>query len=250
MIEELRAGLEHVAGQLPAAEAAKLRQAAADPARLERVLAHLEMVGEANKTMNLTAIKDPQGMVVKHAVDGAAAVAMMPEQAATWLDVGTGAGFPGLTVASLLPDTKVTLMDSIQKKLQFCSRVAEALFPPQNRPITLWGRAEDLAQQKQHREQYDVVTARAVAALPVLSEYALPFVRVGGTLIAMKGPGAAAEMAQAQRAIALLGGGEPRVVTFMLPNDLGERTLIVIPKIKRTPHEYPRKAGTPERKPL
>ena len=201
---------------------------------------YAELLVEWNEKMNLTAITDPVGIAVKHFADSVSAVPLLPEQEGiAVIDVGTGAGFPGIPLAIVRPDIHLTLLDSLNKRLTFLSEVCRELGIT---ATTVHARAEEGAQKPELRERFDVATARAVAALPVLSEYCLPYVKVGGRFIAMKGPESEAECAQAKRAIALLGGGKPICHALQLTAD-GEtldRRLFVIEKQKPTPKAYPR----------
>lgn len=228
---------------------------AARESTLAAIGKHLAMVREWNERVNLTAITEERDMVLKHAIDSVtalAAVSLVPGLKV--LDVGTGAGFPGVVLKCVEPQAHVVLLESLQKRCKFLEAVGEEVIstlesPPGSYEV-VWGRAEDAGQRPELREGFDLVVARAVAELRVLSEYCLPFVRVGGTFLAMKGPGAQEEIAGAARAIEVLGGrlGESREIE--LPEDAGRRTLIVINKVRSTPKSYPRKAGTPAKSPL
>jgi 16S rRNA (guanine527-N7)-methyltransferase len=216
-----------------------------------KVLRHLDLVSMWNEQVNLTAVTDPQEMIWKHAVDSATLFrAANPAHGGTLLDVGTGAGFPGVVAKALRPDLRVTLLETLQKRCRFLEAVGEEFFPGDPGYRVLWSRAEDAGQDPAHREQYDLVTARAVAELRILLEYCLPFVKLGGQFVAMKGPGADQEIASASAALSILGGEIIAVERFSLPGGAGERTLITVKKVKPTPKPYPRKAGTPAKKPL
>jgi 16S rRNA (guanine527-N7)-methyltransferase len=176
------------------------------------------------------------------------------------IDVGSGAGFPGLVLKIAYPHLQVTLLDSLEKRLRFSERVGEALGLEGIRPVH--ARAEDAAappgrrsrrgsvQPPHLRERFDVVTARAVARLQVLVEWSLPFARVGGCFVAMKGPDVGEEVGEARKAIARLGGGEPQVRTFQLPGANVGRSLVRIDKVKPTPLDLPRPPGTARKTPL
>lgn len=203
---------------------------------------------EWNEKMNLTAITDEQGVYFKHFYDS---MTLLPvnqfKREGTLLDVGAGAGFPSLPVLLAAPDLHVTVLDSLNKRIKFLNELAGALGVEQNFRA-VHGRAEDFA--KDWREQYDQVTARAVARLNVLAEFCLPYVKVGGHFIAMKGPDADNEISEAKRAFNVLGGKVVEVIKTTLPVEEGERNIIVIEKIKNTPKQYPRKAGTPVKSPI
>ena len=218
---------------------------AADPRGVEAVLRHLELVRVWNERMNLTAITDPQEMVIKHALDaasGMAALGLEPGQRV--LDVGTGAGFPGVVWKCLQPGIDLTLLESLQKRCRFLEEVGEAVVRPLSGGAgyqVVWGRAEDFGRKPEHREQYDVVTARAVAEMRVLVEYCLPFVRVGGRFLAMKGPSVGEEILAAEKAVAVLGGRVEEVRQLELPGGGGRRSLVLIRKERPTPKGYPRR---------
>ena len=215
---------------------------------------YASMLREKNKVMNLTAVDDEQGIAMKHFIDSLTLcpyIRAEEEKAAgktiRLADVGTGAGFPGLPLKISMPELDVTLMDSLAKRLNFLGEVTERL--GLEKVSLVHTRAEDGGRDKRYRERYDVVTARAVARLPVLAEYCLPFVKVGGVFLAMKGH-AEEEMADAAKAIATLGGTIEKTDTFTLPGTDMERTIVVIRKVRPTPPRYPRKAGTPAKEPL
>lgn len=204
---------------------------------------------EWNEKMNLTAITDPTEVMVKHFVDCLSLLQKthLP-QGAKVIDVGTGAGFPGLPIKIARPDVEMTLLDSLQKRIGFLETVVEELGL---RGVTcIHSRAEDGGQNPQLREQFDFCLSRAVANLAVLSEYCLPFVKVGGALVALKGPDAKNEATEAKKAIGLLGGGEPKLMEVEVPFSDLHHCLVVIEKETPTPKKYPRKAGTAAKKPL
>lgn len=208
---------------------------------------YAETLVEWNKVMNLTAITDPQEIIVKHFLDSLLLfrACSLPENASL-IDVGTGAGFPGLPAKIYRPDLRVTLLDSLQKRLNFLEAVCEKTGAEAKR---IHARAEDAGREPALRKSYDAACARAVAALPVLCEYCLPFVRVGGCFIAMKGPGLEEELQAADRAIRTLGGKLESTAAFTLP-DGSERRIAVIRKIAPTPKAYPRPAAKIKKSPL
>ncbi len=202
-----------------------------------------------NARMNLTAIDSPETIRVKHFLDSLTCLLVMRERPARRvIDVGSGAGFPGLPVKIVLPAIQLTLLESVGKKADFCRHIARKL-GLENVEV-IHGRAEELGHQRQHREQYDWAVARAVAVLPALAEYLLPLVRVGGGMIAMKGVSAPAEAHSAQNAFRLLGGSLKRMVPVALPGVADDRYLVVVDKVVATPHQYPRRVGQPTKKPL
>lgn len=210
-------------------------------------LTYAETLVEWNKVMNLTAITDPQEIIVKHFLDSLLLfrACSLPENASL-IDVGTGAGFPGLPAKIYRPDLHVTLLDSLQKRLNFLEAVCKKTGAEAKR---IHARAEDAGREPALRENYDISCARAVAALPVLCEYCLPFVRVGGCFIAMKGPGLEEELQAAGRAIRTLGGKLESTAAFTLP-DGSERRIAVIRKTAPTPKAYPRPAAKIKKSPL
>lgn len=204
---------------------------------------------EWNEKFNLTAIREVEGIRAKHFLDSISCTLAWKENPPRRLiDVGTGAGFPGLVLKLLYPSLKLTLVESVGKKAKFCAHLVETLGLENVEVLT--ARAEDLGQNPAHREKYDWAVARAVAALPVLSEYLLPFVKVGGGMLAQKGESGPAEAQSAEKALKLLGGRLKQLVKVELPGVADERYLVVIQKVAATPAGYPRKAGIPSKKPL
>ena len=204
---------------------------------------------EVNKSMNLTAIKEERAIAVRHFLDSLTVEPFLPKNA-KMLDVGCGAGFPCLPIGIFRPDLTITALDSTEKRIRYVQKTADLLEIPHFRAIA--ARAEELAHDAVHREQYDVVTARAVAALPVLAELCLPFVAVGGRFVAMKAKRGEEELAAATRAIARLGGktAEVRSITLKAEGECDERLLIEIKKIKETPKDLPRAYAKIAKKPL
>lgn len=205
-----------------------------------------ELLVETNKVMNLTAIKDPDEIAVKHFADSLSVftAADIPEGASV-IDIGTGAGFPGIPMLIFRPDLKLTMVDSTGKKLNFVRQTLEELNLSAE---VIHTRAEELGQGAK-RESYDFAVSRAVAALNVLSEYCIPFVKPGGEFIAMKGAKAAEELAAAKTAIKTLGGAFSKEFSLNL-SDSAERSLIIIKKISQTPTKYPRSSAQISKKPL
>lgn len=215
--------------------------------QLAQLTRYYELLVETNKVMNLTAITEPEEVAVKHMVDSL--LAFEPQMSGkTLVDVGTGAGFPGVPLKIYCPSLKVTLVDSLGKRLRFLEQVIAELGLKGIRCEHL--RAEDAGRNKKHREQYDYVTARAVARLSVLSEYCLPLAKKGGSFIALKGSRFAEEIEEGEAAVKILGGKIISAEPVKLPGLDDGRAIIKIAKIKATPAQYPRKAGTPEKQPL
>ena len=220
------------------------------PTLAERLDIYARLLVEWNGKMNLTAITDPTGIVVKHFTDSLLAAPLLPTDAFTLIDVGTGAGFPGVPLALLREDCALTLLDSLNKRLVFLEAVCRELGLA---ATLIHARAEEGGQRADLRERFDVATARAVAALPTLCEYCLPFVKVGGRFLALKGPDAEREQEAATRAVALLGGEVAQKATFTLAADTVEpmeRQLIRIDKTRHTPPTYPRPSAKIAKRPL
>ena len=204
---------------------------------------------EVNKSMNLTAIKEERAVVVRHFLDSLTVAAFLPENA-NILDVGCGAGFPCLPLGICRPDLTITALDSTEKRIKYVRDTAKTLEIPHFTAIT--ARAEELAHSEAYRERFDVVTARAVAALPALAELSIPFVRLGGHFIAMKAKRGEEELAAAESAISKLGGKTLQVHALTLTDgaDTDERLLIDVEKIAQTPSALPRAWGKIIKKPL
>lgn len=219
-----------------------------DETAIDRFCRYDELLIEWNEKMNLTALTEPRDVAVKHFIDSLMLLryAEIP-QGASMIDVGTGAGFPGLAIKIARPDIRLTLLDSLQKRLSFLDEVCEQLGLED--VVTVHGRAEEGSKEILFRENYDVAVARAVASLNVLAEYCLPYVGVGGQFVAMKGKTAEEELQQAQNAIRELGGKVGEKHLFSL-GEAGERGIIVIDKITPTPEKYPRKSKQIKKKPL
>jgi 16S rRNA (guanine527-N7)-methyltransferase len=218
-----------------------------------RQLAALEIyrqeLSDWNSRHNLTAIREPELVQVKHFLDSLSAyLALRGSPMSRVIDVGTGAGFPGLPLKILCPAMQLTLVESVGKKADFCRHIVARLDLQGVEVIQT--RAEALGQETAHREQYDWALARAVAVLPVLLEYLLPLVRIGGKALAMKGESGPAEAQTAERATQLLGGHLNQLTPVTLPGVVEERYLVVVEKIAATPEKYPRRVGIPSKRPL
>ena len=219
--------------------------------QVEKLLEYMEILQEWNQKINLTAIDKPEEIVVKHFLDSLSILQSLDLSGTEKIiDIGTGAGFPGLVLKIVHPNLELTLLDSVKKKVNFLRQAAYQLELDLDTIEFIHGRAEDLARNRQHREKYDYAVARAVAYLNILSEYALPFVKVGGQFVAQKGENAKKEVVDSQVALEELGGETVNLAPVDLPDNDDDRYLIVIDKIMATPSQYPRQAGTPKKNPL
>ncbi len=217
--------------------------------QIEQFDLYYRLLVEWNEKINLTAITDPQGVAVKHFADSLTFfnyIKNIPEGASI-IDVGTGAGFPGVVIKIIRPDLQLTLLDSLNKRFLFLRELMEQL---DLQATFVQGRAEAYGNDLNMRESYDFVVSRAVAQLNTLSEYCLPFVRLAGRFIAFKGGNAAEEIQNARHAVQVLGGSIKNIHSFELPMEGGSRTLVEIEKIQPTPDKYPRNNGRIKAKPL
>lgn len=215
----------------------------------DQFIRYYELLTDWNTRMNLTAITDFEEVCKKHFLDSLSIIkAYNPNREIAMIDIGSGAGFPGIPIKIAFPKCRLTLLDSLQKRVTFLNEVVKEL---QLEDVTVFhGRAEDYAKEGQLREQYDLCVSRAVANLSTLCELCIPYVKIGGDFIAYKSEKANEEMIQAKRAISILGGLDAACVSFRLPKTNYERNLLIIHKEKQTPEKYPRKAGIPVKKPL
>ena len=232
--------LDEKVGQLPISLSEKQK---------EQFVMFYEILIEWNKVMNLTAITKYEEVIEKHFVDSLSLVKVIDiNDIEMIIDIGTGAGFPGVPLKIAFPQLKITLLDSLNKRIKFLNMVIEKL--ELDNIEAIHGRAEDYARQKVYREKYDICVSRAVANLATLSEYCLPFVRLGGLFIPYKSGEIEQEMMNSEKAISILGGNIEKTIKFQLPGtDIG-RSFVKIKKIKDTPKKYPRKAGMPAKEPL
>ena len=215
--------------------------------QIKRFMNYMNLLLEWNEKINLTAITQPEEVKLKHFVDSLTVLKYINDDDKV-IDIGTGAGFPGIPLKIMNENTKITLLDSLNKRINFLNIVIETLNLRNIQAIH--GRAEEIARNKLYREKYDVAVSRAVANLSTLTEYMLPFVKVGGKCICMKGANVNEELERAQNAIKELGGEIERVDNFYLSDNDNERNIIVIKKIKETNPKYPRKAEMPSKEPL
>ncbi|MBP3381135.1 MAG: 16S rRNA (guanine(527)-N(7))-methyltransferase RsmG [Elusimicrobiaceae bacterium] len=222
-----------------------------DDVAAEKFDRYAALLVEWNQKMNLTAITEPTDMVIKHFVDSVAAAPLLPNGSFSLVDVGTGAGFPGVPLAILRPDCKLTLLDSLNKRLVFLDAVCKELGIAAD---LVHMRAEEGGRNPAYRDTFDVATARAVGGLPLLCEYCLPYVKVGGRFLALKGPTGEEEAARSAAAIGKLGGKTRDVHKFLLPADskgeVAARQIYLIDKVTATPTAFPRPTAKIAKKPL
>lgn len=207
----------------------------------------MNLLIEKNKVMNLTGITEPKEVVLKHFIDSLTILKYIDKNDIV-IDVGTGAGFPGLPLKIADNSLEMTLLDSLNKRINFLNEVIENT--SLDKIKTIHGRAEDFGKNIEYREKYDIATSRAVAPTNILLEYMMPFVKVGGKCICMKGSNCDDEIEDAKNAIKILGGKIEKIEKFNLPNSDNNRTILIIKKVKKTNGQYPRNAGIPTKKPL
>lgn len=220
--------------------------------QLEQFDKYYEILIEKNKVMNLTAITEREDVILKHFIDSIALAGYydFSNKNIKVIDVGTGAGFPGIPLKIAFPDIDITLYDSLNKRINFLNEVIDTIGLDKNTCVALHGRAEEGGRNKDMREKYDLVVSRAVANMAVLSEYCIPFVRQGGYFIPYKTGKVDEELESAKKAISILGGKIENTKKIVLPDsDIG-RSFVFIKKINPTPKTYPRKAGTANKQPL
>lgn len=217
--------------------------------KIDKLIHFYNLLVEWNEKMNLTGITKFEEVVEKHFVDSLSIVDVEDMgKVKRMIDIGTGAGFPGIPIKIMFPHIQVTLLDSLNKRIQFLNTVIEEIGLKEIE--TLHGRAEDFAKKKEYREQYDLCVSRAVANLATLSEYCIPFVKEGGKFISYKAGDSDGEIEEAKKAISVLGGKINSCYKFQLPDTEINRTLVTILKERPTPKKYPRKAGTPTKEPI
>lgn len=217
--------------------------------QMAQFLDYYDLLIEWNGFMNLTTITEFDAVVEKHFLDSLCLVKAVPELSAQKvLDLGTGAGFPGIPLKIVFPELDLVLMDSVKKKLNFLDEVIDRL--GLKKTVTVHGRAEEMARRPEYRQQFDLCVSRAVSNLASLSEYCLPFVKLGGLFVSYKSAEVEREAEEARKAIYLLGGKTEQIVKFEFPESDNRRSLVRIRKERGTPKAYPRKAGTPVKNPI
>ncbi len=218
-----------------------------DDKKEEQFYNYMKLLLEWNEKINLTAITEQNDIILKHFIDSIT-INKYIEQSNSIIDIGTGAGFPGIPLKIMNQNKKITLVDSLNKRINFLNEVCKEISLENIQCIH--ARAEELASDLEYRENYETVVSRAVARLNVLIEYMLPFVKKGGLCICMKGPNIDRELEEAKNAIKVLGGKIKSVESFFLPDSDIERNVIIIEKVAETPKKYPRKAGLPSKQPI
>jgi len=219
------------------------------PIQLEQYNQYYETLVEWNEKMNLTAITEREAVYLKHFFDSISAAFYFDfTKPLKICDVGAGAGFPSIPIKIAFPNINITIVDSLNKRIHFLEHLAKELKLENVRFIH--DRAETFGKNPQHREQYDVVMARAVARMSVLTELCLPLVKIGGTFIAMKAQSADEELQAGKKAITVMGGKVEQTHSFLLPIEESERKILLVKKVKSTPKQYPRKPGTPNKTPV
>ncbi len=228
-------------------EKAEKIQVKIEEVQAKKLYDYMQLLLSWNEKMNLTAITEPNEVIVKHFIDSFT-VSQYIEKNSYMVDVGTGAGFPGIPLKIVRPDISIVLVDSLQKRVHFLEEVIQKLTLTDIDAIH--SRIEEFGKNKIYREKFDYVTSRAVANLAVLSEYMLPLLKISGKAICMKGANVETEINEAKKAIKILGGKIEKVETFLLPDTDMSRNIIVIKKQQNTPNQYPRKAGLPAKQPI
>ena len=215
--------------------------------QIEQFTEYMELLKEWNKNINLTAIEDDREIIIKHFIDSLSILPYVSDESKTLIDVGTGAGFPGIPLKITNKNIDITLLDSLDKRVKFLNEVIRVTNIENIKAVH--GRAEDMGVNPNFREKYDIAVARAVANLPVLLEYCLPFVKINGVFIAMKGSNIE-ELNNSSKALDILGGKIEKIEKMELPFTNIERNVVVVRKFRHTPTKYPRKAGKPGKEPL
>ena len=215
--------------------------------QIEKFFDYMNLLLEWNEKINLTAITEPEDIILKHFVDCATILKYIKDEDKI-IDIGTGAGFPGIPLKILNEKLDITLMDSLNKRINFLNEIINKL--DLKNIVAIHARAEELARNKEYREKFDIAISRAVANLSTLSEYMLPMTKINGQSICMKGPDIEEEIENGKKAVKILGGEIKKVEKLELPESKDKRTIIQIIKTKNTPNKYPRKVGKPSKEPI
>lgn len=218
-----------------------------DENKQEKFYNYMNLLLEWNEKINLTAITEPDDIILKHFIDSMTIIKYI-EKNKKVIDVGTGAGFPGIPCKIIREDMNIVLLDSLNKRINVLKEIIEKINLKEIEAVH--ARVEEFGKNKENREKYDIAVSRAVANLSVLAEYMIPLIKVGGKCICMKGPDAEEEIKKAKKAIEILGGKIEKIDEFELPESDIKRTIIIISKIKNTPLKFPRKSGTAAKEPL
>lgn len=215
--------------------------------QIEKFYKYMQLLLEWNEKINLTAITEEEDVILKHFIDSLTIIKYIKKDDKI-IDVGTGAGFPGIPIKIIMEDTQIVLMDSLNKRINFLNNVIEEL--ELDGIEAIHSRAEELGKNKEYREKFDIATSRAVANMSTLSEYLVPFVKIKGIIICMKGSSIEEELNEARKAISVLGGKIIELSDFLLSDTDIKRHNVIIEKVKQTPNMYPRKAGIPSKEPI
>ena len=215
--------------------------------QLQKFYKYMKLLLEWNEKINLTAIIEPKEIILKHFIDSLSIIKYIKNKNSL-VDVGTGAGFPGIPIKIVLPEIKVILIDSLNKRITFLNEVISQLDLKYIEAVH--SRVEDFARNKEYRDKFDVATARAVAQLPIILEYLIPLTKVKGNIICMKGNKIDEEIKKSKKAISVLGGNLEKIDNFYLPDTDIERNIIIVNKVEKTSSKYPRKAGIPSKNPI
>lgn len=215
--------------------------------QLEKFYKYMNLLLEWNEKINLTAITEPNDIILKHFIDSITINKYIEENGYV-IDIGSGAGFPGIPLKILNSNANFVLVDSLNKRIMFLNEVKTKI--ELENIDCIHARVEELAVKKEYREKFDIITSRAVARLNILLEYMLPFLNLGGKCICMKGPNIEEEINDSKKALEILGGKIEKVEKIILPDSDIERNIVIIKKVYETPKSYPRKAGVPEKKPI
>ncbi|OFI05393.1 ribosomal RNA small subunit methyltransferase G [Clostridium acetireducens DSM 10703] len=220
-----------------------------DEKKYNKFISYKNLIKEWNEKVNLTAITEDEDIIKKHFIDCIKVFEFLPlKKAQSVIDIGTGAGFPGIPIKIIEPNINIDLLDSLNKRIKFLEEVIKEL--QLEKTSAFHGRSEDYGKDKNHREKYDFAVSRAVANMTVLSEWCIPFVKKGGYFIAMKGPSIEKELKDAKNAIKILGGKVEDIINVDIESTDLKHNLIIVKKVKETPKQYPRKAGVAVKRPL
>ncbi|GAI07670.1 unnamed protein product [marine sediment metagenome] len=214
----------------------------------KQFLTYLEILQDWNKRMNLTSLKNPREIIITHFLDSLTILKAIDRKEISAIDIGTGAGFPGIPLKILRPEISLSLLDSSRKRIEFLKYLSNSL--KLKGLEIIWGRAEEYGRKEGYRERYDIVLARALARLNILVELGIPFLKIRGLFIAQKGQKLRGELEEARRAIEILGGELKGIISLRLPFSRKSRKLVIIEKVLETSDRFPRRSGIPQKRPL